>query len=410
MFVSRRRAQTGPLADTYDSAVDAHLNDTKRSVTHMKKGFNFSVIVFPSGETLNQELSFIKAAVLYADQVNLISPSIWNFLQRYQWAENLDRAEILNAFVKILEPRADQLDADQVLLSVVRSAHFRNQLKARLEKDELEKQLMNGMLSVTKSAYSAFIDRDYPEIMRLLRSNQLTIEEFTYPIEDYGIFSAEFFEKTRAAVTGATYPVLDEQTNGVLKSAAENRRIDLSESATKRVVHAQAADLILRRLPTFEKATLDELVDIKRTLATPLARFRGKMLGFTDSIETRPWDADFAPDCNALYTKEVAPAIADIRAAVDDNKVLANLGRKFTSDKDALKTLGFLSVCVAAPGVLPGFAGVDLASMLGGGALALATVSQALRDYRLNQRRIESNDLYFYFQAGETLLRRHRRD
>jgi hypothetical protein len=410
MFVSRRRAQTGPLADTYDSAVDAHLNDTKRSVTHMKKGFNFSVIVFPSGETLNQELSFIKAAVLYADQVNLISPSIWNFLQRYQWAENLDRAEILNAFVKILEPRADQLDADQVLLSVVRSAHFRNQLKARLEKDELEKQLMNGMLSVTKSAYSAFIDRDYPEIMRLLRSNQLTIEEFTYPIEDYGIFSAEFFEKTRAAVTGATYPVLDEQTNGVLKSAAENRRIDLSESATKRVVHAQAADLILRRLPTFEKATLDELVDIKRTLATPLARFRGKMLGFTDSIETRPWDADFAPDCNALYTKEVAPAIADIRAAVDDNKVLANLGRKFTSDKDALKTLGFLSVCVAAPGVLPGFAGVDLASMLGGGALALATVSQALRDYRLNQRRIESNDLYFYFQAGETLLRRHRCD
>lgn len=269
---------------------------------------------------------------------------------------------------------------------------------------------MNGMLSVTKSAYSAFIDRDYPEIMRLLRSNQLTIEEFTYPIEDYGIFSAEFFEKMRAAVTGATYPVLDEQTNGVLKSAAENRRIDLSESATKRVVHAQAADLILRRLPTFEKATLDELVDIKRALATPLARFRGKMLGFTDSIETRPWDADFAPDCDALYTKEVAPAIADIRAAVDDNKVLANLGRKFTSDKDALKTLGFLSVCVAAPGVLPGFAGVDLASMLGGGALALATVSQALRDYRLNQRRIESNDLYFYFQAGETLLRRHRRD
>ena len=277
----------------------------------MKKGFNFSVIVFPSGETLNQELSFIKAAVLYADQVNLISPSIWNFLQRYQWAENLDRAEILNAFIKILEPRADQLDADQVLLSVVRSAHFRNQLKARLEKDELEKQLMNGMLSVTKSAYSAFIDRDYPEIMRLLRSNQLTIEEFTYPIEDYGIFSAEFFEKTRAAVTGATYPVLDEQTNGVLKSAAENRRIDLNESATKRVVHAQAADLILRRLPTFEKATLDELVDIKRALATPLARFRGKMLGFTDSIETRPWDADFAPDCDALYTKEVAPAIAN---------------------------------------------------------------------------------------------------
>jgi len=52
----------------------------------MKKGFNFSVIVFPSGETLNQELSFIKAAVLYADQVNLISPSIWNFLQRYQYA------------------------------------------------------------------------------------------------------------------------------------------------------------------------------------------------------------------------------------------------------------------------------------------------------------------------------------
>ena len=28
----------------------------------------------------------------------------------------------------------------------------------------------------------------------------------------------------------------------------------------------------------------------------------------------------------------------------------------------------------------------------------------------LNQRKIESNDLYFYFQAGETLLRRHRRD
>lgn len=377
----------------------------------MKKGFNFSVIVFPSGKTLNQELSFIKAAMLYADQVNLISPSIWNFLQRYQWAENLDHGEILDASKKILEQiKPDRLDTNQILLSVVRSAYFRNRVKARLEKNELEKQLMNGMLSITESAYSAFIDRDYPEIVRLLRSNQLTIEEFTYPIEDYETFSAEFFEKARAAVNGATYPVLDEQTNGVLKSATEGRRIDLSESATKRVVHAQAADLILRRLPTFEEATLDELVDIKSTLAAPLDRFRGKMLGFTESIESRPWDVDFAPDCDALYMKEVAPAIADIRAAVHDNKVLANLGRKFTSDKDALKTLGFLSVCVAAPGVLPGFTGVDLASLLGGSALALATVSQALRDYRLNQRRIESNELYFYFQAGETLQKRHRHD
>ncbi|MGV1004708.1 MAG: hypothetical protein ACOYEV_08050 [Candidatus Nanopelagicales bacterium] len=385
------------LRDSYDIDEGVVISD-----------FEFSVVVFPTSETLNHELSFIKAALLYSDRINLISPSVWNFLKQYEWAESLDHSALLDTSVKILENmRLDEQGAASLMMKLIKSAHFRNRVRQRLEKEDLKKQLLAGMLNVTEASHSAFISRDYPEIVKLLRSDQLTIGSFTYPMEDLDSFATEFFNQIANAIEGPSFPLFDPPTNAVLSAAADHGRIDLSLSASHRVAHASAADYILRKLPTIEEATLDELVDIKRSLQDPLIRFRGRMLEFTKTIESRPWDGDFSHDCDALYSQKIDPAIADIRTAVADNKILRSLGSKVTSDRDSILTLGSLSICVAAPGVLTGFAGVDLAAILAGGSIAISKVAQSILEQRSNQRAIERNDLYFYYQAGQTLKRLH---
>jgi hypothetical protein len=373
----------------------------------MPSGFDFSVVVFPEEKTLNRELSYIKAALLYSDEVRLISPTIFNFIKRYEWAENMNHDTLIKASVAILDAiEVDEIRSMDIALSAIKTKGFRNMLNARLEKDDLKKQLINGMLNINESAFNAFVRRDYPEIMKLLRSKQLVIESFTYPIEDYDIFEQEFFEKVEHAISGKGYPVFDNSTNQVLKKAVESRVFEISDSEFRRVAHANASDTIIQKLPAFEMATLDELIDIKRELYNHLIRFRGKMVGFTDAIKTLPWDKDFSYDCDMLYTQEIAPAVADIQEAVRDNNVMKNLTSKFTSDDDALKTLGFLSICVAAPGVLPGFAGIDLASLLAGGSLAIAKVAQSIKEFKDNKKEIQHNDLYFYYRAGE-MLKKH---
>ena len=63
--------------------------------------FDFTIALIPKEPNLTQEMSYIKSALLYADQVTLISPMAYLFHQFTDENNSLNEKNAINLFYKI---------------------------------------------------------------------------------------------------------------------------------------------------------------------------------------------------------------------------------------------------------------------------------------------------------------------
>ena len=188
----------------------------------------------------------------------------------------------------------------------------------------------------------------------LIRHGQVKIESFNNSIADVDRCVLEYYNKLKVALK-SSYPLFDEQSNDLMKAALESNIINVSPTDKRKITHAGLADNYIQRLPSFSEATIDELIDIKSELSQPLIRFRSKMLSYSDSLQSMPWDNDFEKECDLLYDKEVAPALLEIEECTKDNSFIKNLGKKFFTDEGFWKSTGGLVIGVAAGRVISSF-------------------------------------------------------
>ena len=175
--------------------------------------------------------------------------------------------------------------------------------------------------------------------------------------------------------------------------------IKVSESGVARVKHAGLASHLLRRLPLFEAAPVDEILDIRRELERPLVRFRGAAARFDDGMRAAGREAEeFVGDAEEVFVQEVEPAVSEIEEAVRDNRFLARLVPGMTEPPHwaAGGALGMAAYNLAS---LP-----ELASLAVGGGIGLAVgARRAYLDWRESQREVEKKELFFYYEAGQRL-------
>lgn len=374
-------------------------------------GFDFTVAVIPNGTNLTTELQYIKSALLYADKVRLISPLAYTFVQLTSDTNRKNEQSALKLFNQIMplvklkdesayshtKPIIDQLS------KIVFSKQYRSvPLPQRLE---IQKLLKNFAIQTKGNICDVLGIEQCQELESLIKSKQVIIEKFASSLGDAEGCISDYFRMLNSSIKNS-YPLFDEQSNDLMKSAADEHLIDLSEIEKTRITHAGLADNYIQRLPSFEQASIDEIIDIKKELSNPVVRFRSKMLSYAQKIKSQPWNADFKSECSLLFDKEVAPAILEIEEATKDNCFMKNLGKKFFTDKGAWKTTGGLVFSIAATGVLTTFTNVATAEPMGiiaGGSIATTKIAQAFSEYIQNKKKIERNDLYFYYKAGKLL-------
>ena len=84
----------------------------------------------------------------------------------------------------------------------------------------------------------------------------------------------EFFDLIAQAVAdGATHPLFDQMSGDLLRIGVEAGVVSPSESGVARGRHSGLASDLLQRLPLFEKATVQDILAIRRELEGPLVRF-----------------------------------------------------------------------------------------------------------------------------------------
>ena len=373
--------------------------------------FDFTIALIPKELDLTQEMNYVKSALLYADQVTLISPMAYLFHQFTDEKNSLNEKNAIKLFYKIL-PLIKKKDSNTYnsfypvlneLSKIVNGKQY-NSLPY-VKKIQIKSQLKSYSQEFSKLMFSFIGNENADDLDSLIRHGQVKIESFNNSIADVDRCVLEYYNKLKVALK-SSYPLFDEQSNDLMKAALESNIINVSPTDKRKITHAGLADNYIQRLPSFSEATIDELIDIKSELSQPLIRFRSKMLCYSDSLQSMPWDNDFEKECDLLYDKEVAPALLEIEECTKDNSFIKNLGKKFFTDEGFWKSTGGLVLGIAAGGAISSFNDVistEQGMLAAGAAFVASKIAGAYNEYRKTKKDIQRKDLYFYYKAGKEL-------
>ena len=374
---------------------------------------NITVALVPNGTDMSRELAYVKSALLYADKVNLISPIAY-LVNQIAYNELNTENKIINLFKIILpfaQVRDERIYAEvkeitTQLNSTFKSKNYRNipyskKLAAISQFKKTAIDSLNTMYDLV--GYSDCID-----LKKLIDNGQVNITPFRNSIVDVDKYVNEYFEKLTESIHTSN-PLFDNASYSLMNAALKAKLIKFTDLEKAKITHVGLVDNYLQRLPSFEEASIDELIDIKNELSKPLIRFRSKMMNYSEGIKSLPWDKDFENECNTLFIKEIEPALLEIEEATQDNSFKKNLGSKFLTQEGFWKSYNGLVVGIATTGVISTLNEFTLnnGSVIAGvGAGVAAKFIEAVYEYEKGKKDIEKNELYFYYKTGDILKKR----
>lgn len=368
-----------------------------RKSTLLSDGLHITIGIAPSAKyDLTPDLNLLKAALLYADEVKLCSLST----SALQWMQYLDQPNIIKTADKIVkfyngEPSSER-QAVQKFIDTYRSIRSRL-INVQKRRNKEFRQIAENMRKEIREVIKELAGEAAIGINTALSSGIVKLEFFDIKrksvIEDY------FSVVSDAVMSGKTYPLLDNATGNLISLAIEEGKIiPLGVSVSRAKQPALSSDLFYR-LPLFDKASVKEVLDIRKELRVPLTQFRAAIITFAKEVESAPWDDSFSQEVEVIYRKYVMPSILEIEDAYKSNKLLWELVTKPLETPDVYLTgLGILLDTQSTGEVLSEVVGKAL---LGIGILGSGV--KAIKEWQERNMEMHTRPLYFYYKVQEKL-------
>ncbi len=369
----------------------------------------------------------VKAAILYGDKVTLYSlkvPSILAISRFKDFPLNL-RLEFFEKIIPYLSSSesakkiSDSLGNYKKILGKkqldIHELQFKKEFEKNMERnwgeiaettikfvkesqlDQIDSAIKSGVLELHEFKNS---DKDLTALNLMIESaaaaSALKVKDkIVLPGQDQ-TWIGEFVEDISSLVSDdSTYPLLDDETGSMVTAGIRSKMSEAQGFGVDRGKQTELARYLLERLPLFEKASVNEILDIRRSLEKPLTRFRGAIINFSDNIKSTPWGGTFPAEADKIYLRDVKPALLEIEDAIRSNNLLTNLIGKFRDKPSVpLLTMG-LSQLSSLP--------KELAASLGFGLGSAALLYEAYEEWKKNKQATEQNKLYFYYGVGERL-------
>ena len=400
----------------------------------INRRFHITIGTHPSGDlSLEQELRLVKAALLYADRTTLYSLKSSVIMMVLRAGDFSPKHQL--AFLETVIPYISTKDQSRSLSSglekykrIIRIKHpsrqellFRRQLENTISEqwgnfraialkiaaeshiESIERAVQSGLLDLP-SFEGTDTNETVVEFMAdcVAKASGSPLLPLRSPMMDShdNKLIGEFVENVSGAVSdGSTYPLFDAQTSELISAGIRANKISVSESGISRGKQVGLAGHLLERLPLFEQATVDEILDIRKELDKPLIRFRKAMIESSESIKSASWDEDFPPEAEMVFHRDVRPAVLDLEEQVKSNSLLTSLLRKFADKPVILPAGSIFSVVMSNLSSLP----QEIAFSLGIGVASAAIVYDAYNDWKQKKQVVEQNLLYFYYQSEKRL-------
>jgi hypothetical protein len=201
-----------------------------------------------------------------------------------------------------------------------------------------------------------------------------------------------------------TFPLLDAQSSGLVRALEREAGVTPSPQALERGAEVTSAASFMGYLPYFPELSIDEVLDLRKSLSSPLIRFRGALAKLSREFESRSIDEGFAAEVEDVWRTQIAPALADIREALAEHGLLSEVASITLGDpRRLLAEAG--GVLAAAHGEVLSLSGLLTAGLAAG--LPIADVAgRALRQAQDAKRSVRTSAFYFLHRLGEEARRR----
>jgi len=390
-------------------------------MTVEEQRFHITIGTTPAeGVDLSQDLRLVKAAILYGDKAKLCSAasSIMLVAQRFDKMKTDQQIDLLSAMLPLVIENQFELQQLTGFITLYKQL-MRKKHKGAAEY-RLQSQMKKGMAELWEQAiqkHSAFMQpeavrgiekaisdgilelhifdqfNDTSETIKKLANNSLADRETVRTL------MFEYLELvTEAVQNGQTYPMFDDETGKMLKAFMEAGSLVASPASIAQSKQSALAADLLKRLPLFDEATVNEVIDIRRLLNRPLVRFRSAVMGYAEKIKSASWDDDFTIEAEQVFRRDLEPAVLEIEDMVKSHSSLLALATQKIADKNVVITSLF-SFVVSNLTNLPKITQL----MLAAGASGAAAFSEIWNEWQRQEVAIEQNQLYFYYSA-KTLL------
>ncbi len=374
----------------------------------------------PGTLDLREDLALAKATLLYADHVKLCSlGSSWlSGIAEYAEGSREERARLVVKFLPDLHP---SLTPKEIYFfeAVV---GLRSRKEYRRVKNSTRKEIL-GMVAEQEKELDAMVLEQHRAagiegFREAVKSGRLEVHPFRQSSPEAiveamlrgkgnlleGINLVDIIEEYIDQVSGAledgsTYPVFDDLTGDFVAEAVRAGLINASENSTARGRYGGISSDLLRRLPLFETVGLSDILDVRRALEQPLRGFRLAIRDFSREIHSVGWEPGFPEEVDALFREKVKPEVDRIEDEIKQHAGLGEFAWKTVRHGATPATFGAV---IGSASDLPTFAGAAAGALPILGAAGV----KAMADRRDKLREIEGQQLYFYYRAGRSFVRR----
>jgi hypothetical protein len=338
------------------------------------------------GADLQKEIRLIKVALLYSDCATLYSTNtiFWNLFDQYR---NMNDRQVLITLFEIFSEKNHSL---KPLLEKFKN----NNEQGQRILDEMSKEL-DVAIKRGREFINNVIDKTYDRmgVTSLEKAiNSGLINVYPFKGRDNEIIDEYFDGLMNIIVSGETYPIFDNPTSSYIQEMMDIGFSEIATTAINRGKQAKLASYLFNRLPLFESASIDEILDIRKELERPLIGFRSALVDFANSIKNTAWDNNFSHDAEQVLISKVEPAIQEIEDTVKSNSLLLKLCIDLPLKNLTPGTLMTLLLDRLA-------VSKTVAVIAGLATTAGLTVLNSILDWRKNIRETEQNHLFFYYKA-----------
>ena len=373
--------------------------------------------------TLEREILAIRAAILYADEIEVISPASEMLMGMNALAQDTSapvlgilRALDADTLDKMSGGKGEDMKAVLDNLPLFLDPRVESALEA-LDNEQAEtyRRLSSGLKEMAEDSSQELRDQlatmnanaGVPELAAATKTGVVKLKPL-FSAEDswdeevlVERYAAEVFD---LLTDGSRHMLLDHGTTQFARVLINEKRVEPSALALPNALEALVGTGVITRLPTFGETPADELLDLRRDLMGPLSRYRRAAASLGEKMRVGPLDDEAQADVDHLYRTEIAPSLDEMREHLAEHGLVREFARAIGSNiKEVIIGGAAMPGLVFGIHALTDLAAVATAGLTPGVAGTAALGVQAWQKQRDAVASVHGNDLYYLHELDRKM-------
>lgn len=368
-----------------------------------------AVVTHPSsrkaGVSLHGDADLVRASVLYADHVELVSMGALMVATQAQLAAG-DGSELLRLITELddqtLQALAPNFPTDQSELirqfPPLLNSPALDRVGLGRERRALKAQLAEAQAGLRRRTDSLLEKSGAEDLLPGFEAGVVSLSSAGFEdAADLDMLMERWLAVLKDLLKDPRKRLLfDEDIAGLVAAMVKEKKVTLPPLARRHAGEVAVGTGLIARLPAFPQAPLGELLDMRSELSAPLTCYRAAVMEMSDKLRAQVFEPELQAEVDDLWLSQVEPALVDIEESFAQHGLVREIAKSAATDVKALLVEGAafyvgLEHLSSLEGWLSAAAAIGPPTLHAAATGALATAQ--------GRRKAIGHDLYFLYQA-----------